>query len=343
MLDGLYAQTIHFVADQGSRYVDLVGGQQTVHDLVLDLGLQGLAQFALHVLAHFGAEPFDGGLFHAELLEEGFVQLGQLGSGHFLDGDLELSGFAGQVQVLVVLGEGQVDQTVFETGDHAAGAQDQLGALGGTTGEGFAILGADEVDGDLIVGSGSAVDDFITGALLAQHVEHLVDVGVFDAGVLALDLDAVQTLDFEFGEDFEGRDVFQILAFFEHLGFDGGCAGRIELLLDDGFVEGFLNEITQGFLTRRGFVALTDDAHGYLARAETGNLGASGSLLQTLVHFGFNTLGRHANGHATLESRGVFNGNLHGYSSWHKNRPAFRPPRIKGDHSRDSLKRSHLA
>ena len=63
----------------------------------------------------------------------------------------------------------------------------------------------------------------------------------------------------------------------------------------------------------------------HLARTEARNFGTTGSLLQTLVDFGLDALDRQADGHAALKSGGAFNRNLHGYSSLHRHRPAFRP------------------
>src|SRR5690606_16206053 len=132
----------------------------------------------------------------------------------------------------------------------------------------------------------------------------------------------------------------QVLALFKHGRLYRRGTGRLELLLDHSFVEGGLDHVAQGFLAGSVFKTLTDDAHRYLAGAETGDLGATGSLLQTLVDFGLEALGRDADGHATLKSRSVFNRNLHGYSSLRRRWSAFRP-RIKGKHSRGRKCRSH--
>src|SRR5690606_34676205 len=107
-------------------------------------------------------------------------------------------------------------------------------------------------------------------------------------------------------------------ALLEGLRFYGRSAGRVQLLLNDGFVEGSLDQVTQGFLASGVFVTLTDHAHRHFARAETSDLGTTGSLLQTLGHFGLDALGRDTDGHAALKSGGAFNRNLHGYSSLHR-------------------------
>src|SRR3546814_9754266 len=76
-------------------------------------GLDGLTQLALHVLFHFSTEAFDATFLHAELGEEFVIQLGQLRSGDGIHGDGELGSLAGQVEVLIVLGEGRVDHALF--------------------------------------------------------------------------------------------------------------------------------------------------------------------------------------------------------------------------------------
>src|SRR5690606_30499294 len=112
-------------------------------------------QFTLHVLANFGAETVDAAFLDAELSEELFVQLRQLRLGHSVDGHGELGGFSSQVQVLIVLREGQVqnalfaslsaNQAFFEARDHAAGTQYQLSTLGGAASEHFAVNLANEI------------------------------------------------------------------------------------------------------------------------------------------------------------------------------------------------------
>src|SRR5690606_1867731 len=157
-----------------------------------------------------------------------------------------------------------------------------------------------------------------THVLLAQHFQHVVQVGVGHFGAQALDVDRLETGNGELGEDFEDGDEFQVLALLEGLRLYRGGASRVQLLLDHGFIEGSLDQVTEGFLTGGVFVTLTDHAHRHFARTEAWNLGATGSLLQTLVDFGLDALGRNGDGHATLESGSVFNRNLHGYSSLHR-------------------------
>src|SRR5471030_1518537 len=188
LLNSLHAQTVNFVGQQSLRHFDRVGSQQTVHHLVLDLGFDGLTQFTLHVLANFGAETFDASFLDAELVEELFVQLWQFWLGNSVHGNGELSGIASQVEVLIVLWEAQVqnalfagfsaNQTVFETRDHAAGTDNQLSAFGGTASEHFTVNLANEIDVQLVFVLGSAFSHFKTGVLLAQHVQHLVQISV---------------------------------------------------------------------------------------------------------------------------------------------------------------------
>src|SRR5690606_35259623 len=221
------------------------------------------------------------------------------------------------------------DQGLFEARNHATGAQDQRGALGTAAGEGLAVDLADEVDVQLIAVLGGTLDGLETGVLLAQDFQHVVDVGVSYFSLQALDGDTVETGQLDLREDFEGGDVLEILALLEHFRLDCRSTGRVQLLLDDGLVEGGLDQVAQGFLARGVLVALTDHVHRHLAGTEARHLGAAGSLLQALGHFGLDALGRHADGHAALESGGAFNRNLHGYSSLHRHKPAFRPQNRK--------------
>ncbi|MCY1431326.1 hypothetical protein D9M71_472910 [compost metagenome] len=243
-------------------------------------------------------------------------------SGNAVHGHGELSGLTRQVQVLVVSREGRVDhalfasldanQGFFEARDHTAGAQDQQGALGGTAGEGFAVDLADEIDVQLVAILGGTLNGFETGVLLAQDVQHVVDVGVANFGLQTLDGDAFEAGNLELGEYFEGGDVFQVLALLEHFRLNGRGASRVQLLLDNSFIEGRLDQVAQDFLTSGVLETLANDAHRHFARAEAGDLGAAGSLLQALGHFVLDALGRHADGHAALKSGGAFYRNLHG-------------------------------
>ncbi|MNF88691.1 hypothetical protein D3C84_711900 [compost metagenome] len=328
LLNSLHAQTVHFVFQQGLWHFDRVGSQQAVHYLVLDLGLDGLTQFTLHVLANFGAETFQARFLDAELSEEFFVQLRQFRLGNAVDGNGELGGLVGQVQVLVVLWEGQVqnalftglgaDQTVFEARDHATRTQHQLSTGGRAASEHFTVDLADEIDVQLVFVLGSAIGCLETSVLLAQDVQHVVQIGIRHFGAQALDSDGIETGNGELREYFEGCDEFQVLALLQHFRLDRRSAGRVQLLLDDSFVEGSLDHVAHGFLTCISFVTLTNDAHWHFARTEACNLGLLGSLLQTLVDLSLNALSRHGDAHAALKSRSIFNRNLHGYSSLHR-------------------------
>ncbi|MNQ47515.1 hypothetical protein D3C85_613600 [compost metagenome] len=328
LLNSLHTQTVNFVGQQRLRHFDRVGGQQTVHYLILDLGFDRLTQLTLHVLANFGAETVDARLLDTELGEEFFGQLRQFRLGNRVDGHGELGCFVSQVQVLVVFREGQVQnalfarlrthQAFFEARDHAAGTQDQLGTFGRTTGEDFTVNLANEIDVQLVFVLSSTLNGFETDVLLAQDVQHLVQVGVSHVSAQALYRDGVETGNGELREHFERCYEFQILALFQDFWLYRRSASRVQLLLDNGFVERSLDHVAYSFLTRISFITLTDHAHRHFARTEACNLGLLGSLLQTLVDLSLNALSWHGDAHAALKSRSIFNRNLHGYSSLHR-------------------------
>src|SRR5690606_25331038 len=336
LLNGLYAQTIDFVVDQRLGHLDRVGTDQPFHDLVLDLSLDGLTQFALHVLLHFGTEAFEATFLNAELGEELVIQLRQLRCCDAVDGNGELGGLAGQIEVLVILGEGRGDhalfagldtnQCFFEARNHATRAQHQLGALGRATGEDFTVDLADEIHVQLVVVLGCTLDVLIAGVLLAQDVQHVVDVGIGNLGLRALDLDGLEAGNLELGEYFECSDVLEVLALLEHFRLDGRRASRVQLLGNHGFIEGGLAQIAQRFLPSRRFVTLAEHAHRHPPGTETWHLGTTYGLLQTLVDFGRDALEPTANGHAALKSGGAFNRNLHGFSSLHRHKPGVPAP-----------------
>ena len=165
---------------------------------------------------------------------------------------------------------------------------------------------------------GGTVGHFKTGVLLAQDFQHVVQVRISHFGAQTLDFDTFETGHFKFREHFEYGNVFQVLARFQGLGLDRRRASRVQLLLDNGFVEGSLDHVTYSFLARIGTKTTLDFAHRHFAWTETSDLGLLGSLLQTLVDRSLDTLCRHGDAQAALESSSIFNRNLHGYSSLHR-------------------------
>ncbi|VVN76872.1 hypothetical protein PS684_06162 [Pseudomonas fluorescens] len=165
---------------------------------------------------------------------------------------------------------------------------------------------------------GSAIGHFKTGVLLAQDVEHFVQVSVSHVSAQALNGDAVETGNGELWEHFEHSNVFQILASFERLRLDRRRTSRVQLLLNHSFVEGGLDHVAYSFLTSISTETALDFAHWHFAWTEASNLGLLGGLLQTLVDLSLDALSRHGDAHAALESSSIFNRNLHGYSSLHR-------------------------
>src|SRR3989338_706887 len=96
LLNSLHTQTVHFVADQRLRHFDRVGSQQTVHHLVFNLGLDGLTQLTLHILAHFSTEAFQTAFFNTEQGKEVIIQLRQLRCSDAVNSNGELSSFTCQ-------------------------------------------------------------------------------------------------------------------------------------------------------------------------------------------------------------------------------------------------------
>src|SRR5690606_14371380 len=147
LLSILHAQTIDLVVDQSLGHFDRIGADQSFHDLILDLGLDGLAQLALHVFLHFGTEAFKAAFLNTELREKLVIQFRQLRSRDAVNGNGELSSFACQIKVLVILREGRSDhalfaclrthQGVFEARNHATRTQHQLSTFGRTASEDF--------------------------------------------------------------------------------------------------------------------------------------------------------------------------------------------------------------
>src|SRR5690606_39188749 len=130
-------------------------------------------------------------------------------------------------------------------------------------------------------------------------------------GFDALDGDIGEVTQGHFRINLEGGGVFEVLAFFQLLGLNAGGTGRVQLLLNDGLIKGRLDHFSDDFLTRGCTEALANDAHRHLARTEAINARTTSSLLQALVDFVFDALGRNADSHAALKTGDGFNRNLH--------------------------------
>ena len=96
-------------------------------------------------------------------------------------------------------------------------------------------------------------------ALLADLLEHLVHVGRLDLGHRALHRDPLVALEFDFGQNLEGRRERQVGAGGVLLGLDPGPADRPELVLGDGLVPRGLDYLGDDLITDVRAVTLADD------------------------------------------------------------------------------------
>src|SRR5690606_11468467 len=240
------------------------------------------------------------------------VDFRQLLGFHLVDSNLELDGRALQVLSVIILREGQLErglfarllplQAIFKARDHGAGAEHQVLALGGTAGERFAVLETFVVDIDAVAIGGGAVFLCPGGALLAQGVDHLVDIGIADIGAQLLDADAVKGGQADLRVHVKGGGKLEVLAVLNGFRLELRHAGRLDLFLLDRLEEAFAHYFTEDFVTHGTTKAALHFTHRDFTGTKTVDTHGLLRFGQTLFDLRRQVLGRNADGHATTET-----------------------------------------
>ena len=196
-------------------------GEELFHDLRLEPRLHRLRQFALHVLAHFGAQRRDAALADPEGLAEGVVHFRQAALLDLAHDRLEARGFSRQVAGLVVVREAQVElallagrraaHALLEVRQQAARAEDDHEVLALAAFESLAADAPLEIDRDAVAVLAAARDLIPVRALPAQAFDHGVDVAVADGRDRARELDAADVIQLDLRVDLEGRGIAQVV------------------------------------------------------------------------------------------------------------------------------------
>ncbi|SQI87022.1 Uncharacterised protein [Klebsiella oxytoca] len=148
------------------------------------------------------------------------VSSGSSRSSTFFQVDNELRRFTFQVFSVVLFREGHVDgelfasfvafDTLFKTRDHAALAHRQDEVRGFAAFELFAVNGTSEVNGNAVFSINCAVFFFPVSLLLAQSIQHGINIGVGHFNNRFFNFDRFQTLQLNFRINFELYRVGEI-------------------------------------------------------------------------------------------------------------------------------------
>ena len=147
--------------------------------------------------------------------------------------------------------------------------------------------------------------------MLAQGLDHLIDILVSHFRLWTLYLDILKAGGFKIRHHFKNGAVLQILAFFKSLGFKSGAAQRIQLFLNQRFTQALFHQLTDRFIAHLIAVHPLDDIQWGLTRAKTIHFRSPGQRNQSILDFLGDLLGRHLYGHPAFQIVQRFNRNLH--------------------------------
>ena len=132
---------------------------------------------------------------------------------------------------LALLAGGGATHTLFEIRQQAAGAEDDHEVLALAAFECFTADAALEIDRDAVAVLAAARDFLPVRALLAQALDHRVDIGFTDGGSRPYQPDGSQVLQLDLRKHLEGRGVAQVVRLAGLLRLDTRAARRLKLLL----------------------------------------------------------------------------------------------------------------
>ena len=324
VLDHLLLHALGFLIHHRLGDIQGTGRDQRIHYMFFGDALELLRQLMLHVLADVSAQRLHGARLHTEGLDELLVDLRQLGLGHPQHLDLKSRILARQMLGTVVVGEFDVqralvaclgtEQSGFETGDHRTRAEDQWHILRRPAFKDLTVDHALEIHVDGIAVTGAAFDVVPHRALLAQFVDHLVDVALSDLCHRPGNRLAGQVADGHFRHHLEGRGVTQASLFGGLAQFHLRLAGRHQFVLACRLIQGFLDQGAVGLLTDLLAEALLDGAHRHLAGAKTVQARMPRQVLELFVHHRRDPICRQIHQKTLLETFARFNRNLHSNS-----------------------------
>src|SRR5690606_34636523 len=213
----------------------------------------------------------DTALLDAERARELLVDLGQHLLLDAVRGDLELRLLAAQAFASIVVGKLDFRGLRVAAREPLEGPVEILDDLLGPKHDGdllrlaaferFTVQAADEIDHDPIALLGLALDRAPLRPLLAQLLEHRVDVGIRDLDRRALELQHPELAERDLGEHLKRRPKAEIHVRTRNARerLDTGPAGGIELVVLNRLAVARADQLRQHFLTHLRAVVLAHD------------------------------------------------------------------------------------
>ncbi len=128
---------------------------------------------------------------------------------------------------------------------------------------------AQKIDGDLVAVRRGAGHRRILHLLLAQALDHRIDVALGDLGAHALELERIDRLQCHLGENLKGRHIAQVLSLVDALRFDARVAGGRQLFRGHCLGKARLQQFADHLAVHLHAELLADHLDGRLARAKT--------------------------------------------------------------------------
>src|SRR5579883_2569353 len=314
----LRPQILEFELDHARRNRKIIALGKLVEQRPLQAQAGRLIVIALQALPHLLAQLVEG--FKAGRLSQRIVDRQRQLPPHLFDPHREEALLAGEVGGVIrwkgdaheaFFAGARAQQLLLEAGQQLARPELDPPILAARPGN-LAILDpALDIGDDDVAALGRAIDGFALALLLGKTRERPVDLlfGDFDGEPLDVEIREIRLRDV--GQQFDRQRVFEIGALAERYDVELGRQGRTQIVLADRRAGGGLDRALQHLAENRCAVALAQDAHRHLARAEPRNADLAADLFQPFGELSGKLARRHDDAELALEPVAVGFGHLH--------------------------------
>ena len=261
---------------------------------------QCLLELTAQILTDFVTEGVYATLLDTKSLHELVIDIRQLGDLNRLDVDVEVRRFACQLLVRKVFRESNfdvsvlfrrsTDQALLEPHHHAAGAEFDRNIFGLAIREILALTSAGEVDHQSIVIGRCAFHIDPVLALLAQSVDHLVDVAIGDFRGGPLHFEPGDSRHRNFWIDLENGLIGKPGSRIGAQLVDGRAAGRAQILLQDGILKAAAYDFPDDLVTDLFTITLSNHLGGHFATAKSRQVDLTRHLCHPISDLSFNSV-----------------------------------------------------
>ena len=232
---------VHFLVLQRLRDIDRVRIDQRSHNLLANISFDLLLGLALHVVAYVLLEPLDSAFLHIEQPGQRVIHWRQRGLFDRVHHDREIDFLALQVLGVIILRKFDLEarlitgldarEAFLEVGQHLALAQDYRDIRALAAVDRFAFEFAGEITDDTVAVLAGTINLAPRRFLLAQLVDHFVEIFIADRHVGLVYRNLLEILEFDLGHDFERRRIRETLAVIALVLLDLRRAGRVQVFL----------------------------------------------------------------------------------------------------------------